>query len=783
MPGDRAPRWLAAAWLAVVVVALLYNGYVWGVQRRTPETDFLALLPQGENDPAVARAVSRVADAAQQYVVVLAGSTDWSQARAAGAAFTKIINRHPDWFNSGAAAALNQDSALAPWWAHRSALLTAADRRALQTNAPDAWARSAMQNLLSPLGTGRIGAWQDDPFGLFRNWLQERGGETPVRPTDGVLRVDDGDLHYVVLPVRLRGQAFSFLAQRAMAPILDSAMLAARQSAPGVKVMAAGIVLPAADAARQADQEMSTIGLGSLIGIVLMTWLALQSLRPIGLVLMSIGVGTVGALAVTALLFAKVHLITLVFGAGLVGVAADYGLSFLSNRGRVDRSSWTVMCESLPGLALSVATTVVAFLGLALTPFPGLQQMAVFAAVGLIFAWVTVVVWFPVLDRAPGDESRLASWFGGTRAHWPTLQFNRRTGIAAAGVAAIIGIGIARLTPNDDIRLLQNLPPGMMEEQSEVGRILQIASVAQFYVVRAESETALLAREETLRAQLDSLATTGALTGYHAVSAWVPSQAAQARDQQLVRERLYQPRGALDQLRTALGESPSWGRSLTKASATAPLTVSDWLGSPVSEPLRHLWLGPTSGEWASVIAPKGIDYDKLAALRGAAAATPGVTWTDKVAEISALLGRYRSRMAWVIGLSYAVIWLVLLPRYGKRAWRVLAPSVVASLASLAVFGWLGLPLQLFHVLALLIIFGSGVDYAIFLMERPLAADTWLGVGLAAVSTLLSFGLLALSSTPLLRAFGSTMLLGITISVLSAPYFCTGRDAARTAPAA
>ena len=47
---------------------------------------------------------------------------------------------------------------------------------------------------------------------------------------------------------------------------------------------------------------------------------------------------------------------------------------------------------------------------------------------------------------------------------------------------------------------------------------------------------------------------------------------------------------------------------------------------------------------------------------------------------------------------------------------------------------------------------------------------WLAVCLSAVSALLSFGLLALSGTPPLHAFGFTMLVGIAIVWLIAPCF-------------
>jgi len=57
--------------------------------------------------------------------------------------------------------------------------------------------------------------------------------------------------------------------------------------------------------------------------------LAFRSPLPIGLVILSLGVGMLGALSVSAMTFTKLHIITFVFGASLVGVAQDYGVLYL----------------------------------------------------------------------------------------------------------------------------------------------------------------------------------------------------------------------------------------------------------------------------------------------------------------------------------------------------------------------------------------------------------------------------------------------------------------------
>lgn len=155
----------------------------------------------------------------------------------------------------------------------------------------------------------------------------------------------------------------------------------------------------------------------------------------------------------------------------------------------------------------------------------------------------------------------------------------------------------------------------------------------------------------------------------------------------------------------------------------------------------------------------------------------GVQWVDKVAEISLVLGRYRADMGWVVLGAYAVVFMLLLHRYRSRTWRVLAPTALASIATLAMLGFASQNLQLFHVLALMLLLGVGVDYGIFMQEHPERSDRtpWLAVGMSAANTILSFGLLGLSATPALQAFGLTMLLGTTLVWLLVPCFAIVKE--------
>ena len=63
-----------------------------------------------------------------------------------------------------------------------------------------------------------------------------------------------------------------------------------------------------------------------------------------------------------------------------------------------------------------------------------------------------------------------------------------------------------------------------------------------------------------------------------------------------------------------------------------------------------------------------------------------------------------------------------------------------------------------------------VDYGIFLLEHQGRNQpfVWLGILIGALSTAMSFGLLALSKTPALHTFGLTLLVGLAFVCVLTP---------------
>jgi predicted exporter len=125
---------------------------------------------------------------------------------------------------------------------------------------------------------------------------------------------------------------------------------------------------------------------------------------------------------------------------------------------------------------------------------------------------------------------------------------------------------------------------------------------------------------------------------------------------------------------------------------------------------------------------------------------------------------------------YPLLWW----RYGwLGGLRVLAPSLAAVALTPPLAALAGITFTFFNAMALVLVLSVGVDYSVFCREtsgtrKPV---TSLAIALAALSTILSFGMLALSRVFAVHAFGTTMLIGITLAFLFAPAAVPARSSA------
>ncbi|KQZ57199.1 MULTISPECIES: MMPL family transporter [unclassified Lysobacter] len=519
-------------------------------------------------------------------------------------------------------------------------------------------------------------------------------------------------------------------------------------------------------------REASLIGTIDSLVFVLLLWLAYRSWKaPLlgGLPLASAGLAGLGAVA---LLFDGVHGITVAFGFTLIGVAQDYPIHLFSHQ-RPGLSPWASARALWPTLGTGVASTCIAYLTFMVSGVDGLKQLAVFTIVGLGTAALTTRFVLPALiDPSPRDAAGSA-WLA--RAWAALARLPRLRGIGIALLAAL-ALALAWLAPGpfwqNDLAKLTPVPADALARDAQLRGELGAPDVRYVIALEAGDAEAALRGSEGLLPALDRLRAQGAIAGYDLAARYLPSAATQ-------RARQIKLPGAatLDAaLASAVADSPfradafaGFAADVAAARSAPPLTAADLDGTPLAASVAGLLL-QRPGHATALVSLSGLN-DPAAVARIATA--HGAQLLDLKQASESLVAAYRGRVLWALALAAvllaATVWIAL--RSPRRVLRVLAPMALTTLLILAVLRGLGIELNLFHLVALILAAGLGLDYALFFDH---AGDDYAeqlrtlhAVIVCSLTTLLVFALLALSSIPVLRAIGATVALGVAFNFVLA----------------
>ncbi|MEN5236485.1 MULTISPECIES: MMPL family transporter [Pseudomonas] len=769
MPTERL---LPRLFLGLLLVMLAIAGWQW--HRGAPlSADLMTLVPGATQDLLVKRAEQRMQEPLNREMLVLVGHPEREQALALA---ERLAAR---WQGSGLFEkvqwSLQTDlSALrAQLLQGRLALLSANDREQLITQ-PQAFIEQRVQSLFDPFAGFSLVPSQDDWLGLTGRIQNSQPMPVNVHldTASGALVAEADGQQWVLLRARTQGNAFDMQLPLQVAELLAASRLDADQH--GARLLAASGLLYAAAGQQQASREITWVGGGATLGILLLLLLAFRRWRVL-LAFVPVLVGMLFGAVVCVALFGQMHVMTLVLGSSLIGVAVDYPLHYLSKSWSLKPwHSWPALRLTLPGLSLSLATSAIGYLALAFTPFPALTQIAAFSAAGLLGAYLSAVCLLPAL--LAGVELRPAQWPLRIAQTLTTLR-ERLLAKVPSGVLLILVLlfcaaGLWRLDSRNDIRQWVGSPPQLLQEAQAVARITGYQPTSQFYLVRGNDPQQLLERLQALSGKLGELVELGKLKGYMSLSQLIASPAQQTQLQQALGQlpAHWQPLLALGVPEAALASE------LKHLQQLPPQSIDEMLAGPLGEAWRPLWLGPDGDGVAAIVSLQGLGDTAL--LRLQTDDLPGVQLVDRLGELNQLFAATQLSAAELKLLSCLLIVVLLVLPFGLRgALRIVALPLLAALCSLASLGWLGQPLTLFSLFGLLLVTAISVDYAILMHERiGGAAVSLLGTLLAAVTTWLSFGLLALSSTPAVSNFGLAVSLGLAFSFLLAPWAATREGA-------
>jgi len=534
------------------------------------------------------------------------------------------------------------------------------------------------------------------------------------------------------------------------------------------------------------QREASWFGAGATAGLILLMWIAYRNLGFTLLSALPLLSGALAGLAAVSALFANVHGITLAFGFTLIGVAQDYPIHLFSHLVPGESALHTAR-KVWPPLATGVASTCIAYLAFLVSGVTGLAQLACLTVAGLLVAGLTTRFVLPrivaVPKRDPADSARLARLDARLqRLPRPFLLL----GIIPLAAAAVF-IWRSEGFWQNDLSKLTPVPPALLRADVELRRQLATPDLRYMLVVSGANPEAVLAELEALEPALAASAEKGAVGSYDHAAIFLPSTARQ-RARQVA---LPDPGPLHGMLRTALEPLPfedglfePFETDVARAKSLVPLTRANLEGTPLATRLDGI-LFTREGRWYGLVSLYDV-HDPAAVAKLAADRAGTTTFLDLKSASEELVAAQRAHIILCLELAavllVAVIWLSL--RKFSRVVRVLAPMVLTTLVILAVLRGSGVSLSLFHLVSLVLAAGLGLDYALF-FEHASAdpADqkrTLHALMVCALSTLLVFALLSLSTVPVLQAIGVTVTLGVICNFVLALMLTRERAATQAA---
>lgn len=745
-------------------------------------TDITHFLPQGA-DRRTAVLARAMADSELTRTMILSiAAPDTATAVDAATQLAGAIRSNPEvaWIRHGVDRTLER-SVYDLYFPRRLYFLSDEPERELPVRLSDAGlaaaAREVKRQLQSPASSLVARIAGADPLLSFPQQLRR------MREHAGTLTLESGqfvtmDRRHSILFVGTTASAFATRHQAPLLADIDRAFVAVNGAHGGALTFErTGVNRFAVASELSMRRDMTRISGLSTAGVVLLFLVLFRSPRYLFLALLPLLAGMLGGMSVAILAFGKLHGLTLAFGSSLIGVCIDYPILYLNHHTlHPDPAGPAASLRRIwVGLQMGSVTTMAGFAGMAWMDMPGLREIALFSSAGVLAALLCVRFMLPALvpiaPRPVALQRRSAQALG---AALERLRGHRRAlmSIPAVGIATCV-VGLPLVRWSGDLAALSKLDPEMTAEDARVRARVSSMDSGRFVLAMGRDEESALDRNDRVAERLEAARTAGSIEDFQSLHSFLWSRDLQRRNRTLAQQ---QPQ-LFDRTLSAFsaeGFRPDGLREFGEALRGPwpdPLTFDRLRLSPLYDAVRP-FRATLQGEIALLTLLRGVRDPE--ALSRSLADLEGVSYIDQPQFLHDTYVRLRTHTIALIGAGLVGVFALVYGRYRFLALALAAflPAVLAAATTVAIFALAGVEQNILHLLGLLLVLSMGVDYGIFMAESHRRAQgmstTLLSVVLACLTTVLSFGLLAMSANPALRALGMSTGVGILLSFLYAP---------------
>lgn len=551
-------------------------------------------------------------------------------------------------------------------------------------------------------------------------------------------------------------------------------------AAQGLALKMSGPATFAVDSRARIEGEAKALAAVGFVVIGGLMLVAFASVRAMAVAMLPVATGVVAGIAAVSLAFGTVHGLTLGFGSTLIGEAVDYAIYYLIQAHHGGWRAWKQ--HSWPTVRLGMLTSVCGFGALVFSGFPGLAQLGLFSVAGLAAAALATRYVLPVVvpEGAPGLGLRRQLAHAGARLfgalpklRWPVLVLSALSVLFLAQQWGHLWRGN-----------LGSLSPVAIEAQQldeQLRADLGASDARVLVVATGRDQQGALQAAEAAGARLDALVADGRIAGYDSPARLLPSiatqQARQAAlpDEPALRERVHKA--------LAAGPLPAARLEPFFAEAQAarrlpPVTPESIAATPLRPLVDAMLFARQQGGWSALLPlqppPQGLDAAAVrAALQGAGAAVQVV---DIKQALDTLYDRYlhEALVQALLGALAVVALMALQLRSPRRLLGVCAPLALSVLLTMGLLATAGVALGILHLVGLLLVVAVGSNYGLFFdqwqQQGTPDEDTLASLLLANITTVIAFGLIALSAIPALSAIGRVVAPGALLALLLSAVF-------------
>ena len=518
--------------------------------------------------------------------------------------------------------------------------------------------------------------------------------------------------------------------------------------------------------------DIQLVSVLSSVALMLLFLLIFRSFSSLFQVFSVLLIVILSSILITQLVFGYVHGMTVAIGATLVGICIDYPIHAIAHAQTVPPSQRiAVIAKVWPSMVLGGITTLIGYIALGISGYPGFQQVAVYAASGIIVSLLLTRFVFPRIITS--DQCRqlkvpfIKSWAIVCQRFRPYL-------IAVLLLFFCASLfGIKSLQWMEDMQELTPELDYLKQKDKRIRERMTSIEPGRFILIVENNVEGVLQKTEKVYTVLEQLKQSNDLSDYFGVYPWLLSVKQQRKNQTLLNNQLTDDNLLLWQQALKLQ-----GLSVKKLGhfnypSSTPITLQEVFATPVKKIIDNRVI---NGEKESIVMLWLAEHSPDA-VKAAVNKMDGVQYISQRDMLNEMTQDYTQRAQKLLLIGLVLIMLLLLSRYKNllKTIQTLLPAILAAFFILGFWSFSGVSISFLHLVGFLLGVAICVDYGIFYQENR-GGDitlTYQAMGASMLTSALAFGCLIVSESTSLKILASVVVLGVFIGFLLCPIIIKG----------